>query len=73
MLDNISNVILFTIFSFYIWLRIIWRIEQKRLKLDNFEWWAYRSLTDMYKNQWYPRPELDARDKINEIILEYKN
>jgi len=42
------------------------------MKLDNFEWWTYRGLTDMYRNQWYPYPEIEAKNKIKQIILEYK-
>lgn len=72
LLDNLANLVLMTIVFYYILFRIFGRKEQKRLWFDNFEWWAYRGLVDMYKNQGYPYPEIDARDKINQIIKEYK-
>lgn len=69
---NIPTLILWTLVFFYIWFRIIWKIEQKKLWLDNFEWWTYRGLVDMYKNQGYPYPEINAKRKIDIIIKEYK-
>ncbi len=69
---HLPDLILVTCILFYIIFRILWKREQKRMWFDNMEWWGYRALVDMYKNQGYPYPEIDAHKKIKEIILEYK-
>lgn len=72
LITHLPEFVLATVVLFYITYRIVGRIEQKRLGIDNFERWAYRGLVDMYRNQGYPYPEIEARDKIYEIIKEYK-
>ena len=69
---HLPELVLVTVVLFYLSFRVLGRIEQKRMWLDNFEWWTYRGLVDMYKNQGYPYPEIEAKKKINQIIDEYK-
>ena len=69
---HLPELVLATVVLFYLSFRVLGRMEQKRMWLDNFEWWTYRGLVDMYKNQGYPYPEIEAKKKINQIIDEYK-
>lgn len=72
LISNLSNLLLMTIVWYYILFRAVWKREQKNLWYDNFEWWAYRWLIDMFKNQWYPYPEAEANKTLDSIIKTYK-
>lgn len=78
MINNIVNnslfgeIILLFIFFAYIFIRIMQRKIQKREKWNNFESWLYFNLIDLYKYNWYPYPEIRARDEVNNIALRIK-
>ena len=62
--NNIWEYILIILISYYIILRLIQRKLQKRLKLNNFEFWVFYHLKDLYKFNWYPFEEEEALKSI---------
>jgi len=69
MLDNLPYLALGSVMLFYIAFRILWKLEQRKMKYNNFEWWTYRQLADLYKYYGYPEPEQTAK-KTNDYIIE---
>jgi len=59
LMDIINNSLygemlwLFVIFAWFM-MRIIQRRVQKNLWYDNFEFWVFFNLRDLYKDLWYP-------------------
>ena len=71
--DIINNslyweIILALILFYYIALRIAQRKQQKREGWNNFEFWIYFNLVDYYKFNWYPYPEINAKNTLRIVI-----
>jgi hypothetical protein len=72
MIENLAELIIIVSIIYY-WLIRYWgKKHQKNEGWDNFEWWAYRALYDLYKSNWYPNPALYAKDNINFISKNIK-
>lgn len=70
--SNFWEIILTFLIISYIALRIKQRFLQKRLWLNNFEFWVFYNLWDLYKYNWYFDPTQEALDTINSIKEEIK-
>lgn len=69
-INNLHWLFIWTIIFYYFIFRLVWKIEQKRLWYNNFEWWVYKNLVDMYKFYWYPYPEIEAKESTD-VISQY--
>lgn len=71
--NNIWEIILIIILLYYFALRVAGKRLQKKEGWNNFEFWAYYHLIDLYKFYGFPYPERRAKIEINKIIKNKKN
>ena len=66
-INNVAEVLLWFLIFNYIAIRLVWKSRQKKLNLNNFEYWVYYNLGDLYKYNWYSNPSKEAIKTINYI------